>query len=190
MENTKFNLLGYSQKMYSRIRRKKILFALSIVVLVLSTPLLYTVLTDEYVVIPAFAPYLLGVILSVFSVILIMTMGKNHESTFQGEIFKKEVAKLTRKSGRVTYNSRIWVKDVNGYHTYYDLYQHKKEKNAGKNKQFEYYRVGDTIRKIYGLRFPEKLVKTDDEMVICVKCGKFNDHTVDRCKKCHFPMMK
>lgn len=176
--------------MYSRIRRKKILFALSIVVIVLFIPLLYTVLTDEYVIIPTYAPYLISSIIAVFLVILILTMGKNHESTLQGEIFKKEVAKLTRKSGRVTYNSRIWVKDVNGYHAYYDLYEDKKEKKAGTKKQFEYYRAGDTIRKIYGLRFPEKLVKTDDSKIICVKCGKLNEPAVDRCKKCHFPMMK
>ncbi|HBN86014.1 MAG TPA: hypothetical protein DDZ89_19475, partial [Clostridiales bacterium] len=65
MENTKFNMLGYSQKMYSRIRRKKILFALSIVVIVLFIPLLYTVLTDEYVIIPTYAPYLISSIIAV-----------------------------------------------------------------------------------------------------------------------------
>lgn len=176
--------------MYSRIRRKKILFALSIVVIVLCLPLLYTTLTDEYVIIPTYIPYLIGSVIAVFLIILIFTAGKNHESTFQGEIFKKEVAKQTYKSGRVTYNSRLWIKDVNGYHVYYDLYANNKEKNAGHKKQFEYYRIGDTVRKIYGLRFPEKLVKTNDEKIICVKCGKFNPHTADRCRACRFPILK
>lgn len=190
MENRKFNPLGYSQKMFERIKRKKVLFALSIVIIVLCTPFLYISLTDEYVLIPSYVAYIIAGIMALFAVIMILNAGKNHESTFQGEIFNKEIAQVTHKSGKVTYNSRIWVKDINGYHAFYDLFVNSKKNKAGIKKQFDYYKVGDTVRKVYGLRFPEKLDKSNDKMIICLKCGHLNSHELKKCSACRFIIFK
>ncbi len=190
MDNLKFYPLGYSQKMYNRIKTKKVLFALSIVVIVLLLPLLYTSLTDEYVIVASHVPYIILVVIIIFLIILLMTTGKNHESTFEGEIFKKEIAKVTHKSGKVTYNSRLWINDVNNYHVYCDLFVDKKERKAGKQKQYLYYKSGDIIKKIYGLRFPEKLDKSSDESLICVKCGHMNNPNQNKCTKCRFILFK
>jgi hypothetical protein len=110
-------------------------------------------------------------------------------------------AKLNQTWDGVIENKKIIVKvDTNQD----DSVVHQKRKiptlyirlnNGGKKKMqlqsmaiYDFYQIGDSVRKHKGFTLPEKLVK--DTRLICIYDGTFSDYSLDTCPKCKLPLLK
>jgi|GEM_PF-2803867 hypothetical protein len=51
-------------------------------------------------------------------------------------------------------------------------------------KTFNYYNIGDCVRIYKGIDFFEKLDKSKDKSIICLKCGHINDMKKEKCFHC------
>ena len=110
-------------------------------------------------------------------------------------------AKLNQTWDGVIENKKIIVKVDNNQD---DTIVHQKRKiptlyirlsNGRKKKMqlqsmaiYDFYQIGDSLRKHKGFTLPEKLVK--DTRLICIYDGTFSDYSLDICPKCKLPLLK
>ncbi|MHC1696061.1 MAG: hypothetical protein AB9835_12510 [Eubacteriales bacterium] len=59
-----------------------------------------------------------------------------------------------------------------------------------KHISFDYYKENDQVRHHKGLRYLEKVDKTKDHLVICLKCGYINEMEKDTCYNCGLELQK
>jgi hypothetical protein len=106
--------------------------------------------------------------------------------TSDGTVVDKKIEKRTKsnnKTRKTQYYSEfvLTIKQDNGK-------IHKRSSNTA-DDIYDYYRVGDRVRRHPGLHHYEKYDKSGDAEILCNACMKFNPVNADVCSRCKCPVL-
>ena len=117
-------------------------------------------------------------------IVLSLFSGRSGKKTWDGELEDKRIVVKTIR------DNDDEMRTENIPTLFFRTMSRKKEKveltNGG--PIFDYYNIGDKVRKHPGFTYPEKHDK--DETIICIFCGNLFDIKHDNCPKCKLIAMK
>jgi hypothetical protein len=120
----------------------------------------------------------------------IQNMKRKKSKTWDGTVIDKTIEKKKRKTTTDNENYRFKV---------YDLYTVTIKSNHGKkytitaqddDTLYNYYRIGDKVRRHAGLNTYEKYDKSKDTIIFCNACSTLNKIEDDYCFRCKCPLLK
>lgn len=116
---------------------------------------------------------------------LFQIVGKRRGKTWDGTVENKEIKKKTRHeehtAERYLEYSVIIRSDRGKRHTI---------KSRNSDTLYNYYQIGDRVRRHAGLNSYEKYDKTRDKFIPCNACGTLCDISEDTCFRCKCPLLK
>ncbi|MDL2214462.1 hypothetical protein LJB76_02745 [Clostridia bacterium OttesenSCG-928-O13] len=165
-------------------RRVSTIFMIVLAVLVFAGFAIYGLVSGNLV----FALVMGGFLAVLFLVVTFVTLTKNKSGgTWDGVVVDKKIKRRRRASGdsgnRRNYNEYIlYVKDDKG--------KTHKLGSISTSAIYEYYQVGERVRRHPGLQYYEKYDKTQDTEILCNACLRFNPVQTDICPHCNCPVLK
>jgi len=121
----------------------------------------------------------------------IQNMRRNRSKTWDGVVVdKKHEKKKRRINSSDNENSQVEIYDHYTINIRSD--EGKKHKITSDNDDtlYNYYHVGDKVRKHAGLNTYEKYDKSKDTIIFCNACGTLNSIEGDYCSRCKCPLLK
>jgi len=122
---------------------------------------------------------------------LFQNLGRKKSKTWDGLVVDKTVEKKKKKES---------YSDDGSYHwKIYDFYTVTIKSEAGKTHTitaqdddtlYNYYSIGDKVRKHAGLNTYEKYDKSKDSIIFCNACSSLNSIADDYCFRCKCPLLK
>ncbi|MDL2254279.1 hypothetical protein LJC49_09490 [Ruminococcaceae bacterium OttesenSCG-928-I18] len=184
--------LGYSARIsdpafaeyIQKSRKASSIFGVVLAVIVLAGFAIYGVVRGTLVFAMVIGIFLAGL----FLIVTFVTLSKNKKGgTWDGEVVDKRIKKRRRASGdngnRRSYNEYIvYVKDDKG--------KIHKLASASVSAVYNYYQIGERVRRHPGLQYYEKYDKTGDAEILCNACLQFNSVYADTCSQCKCPVLK
>lgn len=167
-----------------RSRKISVIFGIAMAIIALVGFVIYGV-TQENLLFGLLLGTLIG---GMFLVVTLVSIVRSRSgSTWDGTVVDKKVKKRTRKQGSSGRQSRY-----NEYIVYVKSDDGNTHKVASTNTSaaFDYYRVGDRVRRHPGLQFYEKYDKSGDAEILCNACLQFNPVHADVCSRCKCPVLK
>ncbi|MDL2254394.1 hypothetical protein LJC49_10080 [Ruminococcaceae bacterium OttesenSCG-928-I18] len=167
-----------------RSRRISSIFMIVLAVVVFAGFAIYGLVSGNLV----FALVMGSFLAILFLVVTFVTLAKSKGGgSWDGVIVDKQIKKRRQASGdsgnRRSYNEYIlYVKDDKG--------KTHKQGSISTSTIFNYYQVGDRVRRHPGLHYFEKYDKTRDAEILCNACLKLNPVQTDTCPQCKCPVLK
>ena len=109
--------------------------------------------------------------------------------TWDGVVADKQIERKRRKRG--SGNDQYWQP-----YTSYTIYFKRDDgriitsSHEDDDTVFNYYQIGDKVRRHGGLNSYEKYDKSKDDIIFCNACAYLNDIRDDFCVKCKCPLLK
>lgn len=126
-------------------------------------------------------------------VALLQIVGRKRNKTWDGVVVDKTITKKNRQQSTDGGNNDYYIH----YYTEYAVIV--REERNGKIHQmsaedddtvFNYYQIGDQVRRHGGLNSYEKYNKSKDSIIFCNACGTLCDINDDHCFRCKCPLLK
>lgn len=121
---------------------------------------------------------------------LFQILGRNRSKTWDGTVKDKTIKRKTEKH---TYgDDDVRYEDYLEYSVIIRSDQGKQYVIRAKNDDtlYNYYRIGDRVRRHAGLKSYEKYDKTGDKFIPCNACATLCDIADDYCYRCKCPLLK
>lgn len=124
---------------------------------------------------------------------LFQIIGRKRSKTWDGVVADKTVKKKNRRQSTGSGDNDYYIH----YYTEYAVIV--REDKTGKTHRivfeddttvFDYYQVGDRVRRHAGLNSYEKYDKSQDSIIFCNACGTLCNIGDDVCSRCKCPLLK
>lgn len=119
-------------------------------------------------------------------------ISRKRSRTWDGTIVDKKVTKKRKKRNRGGDGDDYYYEDYLEYKVVVKGDNGKSHDITAENDdtQYNYYQIGDRVRRHGGLNGYEKYDKSKDEIVFCVACGTLNNIEEEVCFRCKCPLLK
>lgn len=124
------------------------------------------------------------------TIAILQIIGRGRTTTWDGTVVDKKVLKKRRKQYN-TGNDYYWQE----YTEFIIVIKSDRGKefnirDEDDDTQFNYYKIGDRVRRHKGLNSYEKYDKSKDSIVFCNACASLNDIKDEFCFRCKCPLLK
>lgn len=128
------------------------------------------------------------------AIAIFQALSRKKSKTWDGTVVDKKIEKKRRK--KYIAGSAV---DKDYYWEDYVLYTVDIRSDSGKihtisaendDTQYNYYQIGDKVRRHAGLNSFEKYDKSEDTIIFCNACASLNDIEDDYCHRCQCPLLK
>lgn len=127
------------------------------------------------------------------AIALLQIRGRKRSKTWDGVVADKTISKKDRRQSTGSGDNDYYIH----YYTEYTVVV--RENDSGKTHRmaaedddtiFNYYQVGDKVRRHGGLNSYEKYDKSMDSVIFCNACGTLCDINDEVCFRCQCPLLK
>lgn len=128
----------------------------------------------------------LGLAAMFLLIALAQILGRKRGSTWDGTVENKKIKKKTANQGDGNYQEYLEYSVI----IRSDAGKRHAIRVRDDSTLYNYYRVGDRVRRHAGLNSYEKYDKTGDRFIPCAACATLCDIREDRCSRCQCPLLK
>ncbi|MDX9872116.1 MAG: zinc ribbon domain-containing protein [Clostridia bacterium] len=127
------------------------------------------------------------ILIAVFSII-----GRKKSKTWDGTVVDKTIKKKRRKQSTGSDNNDFYWVDYMEYVVLIQSIDGKTHRITAENDdtQYNYYQIGDLVRRHRGLNSYEKYDKSGDDIIFCNACATLCDINDETCFRCKCPLLK